>query len=100
MRKRPQHCRKQILTERGLYDTGTGTELPPKIPGRHRWVVVCGYTITEPTVTAMASGQPVSTFLDHENRFSIAMGCLDCEQQWPDILPGSYCPDGPEREAR
>lgn len=84
------------------YDTGeldstsSLADLPPKVPGRHRWTVVAGYVITEAqieTERAVRRGEvrPPSV-LDHENRFLLAIGCYDCERSVEEIGEDEPCP--------
>lgn len=80
-----------VLTDTGFYDQGSQGHLPEKEPGRHRWVLLASYTVTEEAVFAEARGDGV-TYLDHENRFATSLGCIDCEQPYPHIQPGSHCP--------
>lgn len=79
-----------LLTEDGIYDQGAHAQLPTKEPGRHRWVLIASYTVTEESVFAEARGDG-ATFLDHENRYAMSLGCIDCEQPYPHIQPGSRC---------
>lgn len=66
-------------------------QLPDKEPGKHRWVLLCSYTVTEAAVRSeMSDGGP--TYFDHENRFGTSLGCIDCEEQYPLIDPDTVCP--------
>lgn len=85
-----------VVTETGQYDQGAMAELPPKRKGRHRWIALVGYVVTEDAVLneqrTQADGVMRPNYLDHENRFSFHLGCWDCEQQFPEIRAGTRCP--------
>lgn len=73
-------------------------ELPPKEPGRHRWIATAGYTLTPGQVSAASSGANVT--LTPENMFMIGTGCYDCEQLYGNHEPDCPVSDGdvkPER---
>ena len=80
----------------GAYDQGSAATLPPKVAGRHRWIITAAYLVTEESVAneerAQAEGSFTPSFLDHETRFALNLGCWDCEQPWPEIKAGSRCP--------
>jgi hypothetical protein len=56
-----------------------GSRLPPKEPGRHRWIVVASYTLTDEEVGA------TTVVLDQAHLFSPPeVGCVDCERRYAD----------------
>jgi hypothetical protein len=67
-------------TSLGGYDQGAIGKLPEKQTGRHRWIVITTYTITDGQAAAADAGARVN--LDHENRIGIQVGCLDCEGEY------------------
>lgn len=73
-------------------------KLPDKKVGRHRFIAIASFTITEEGAQAARQGDSPA-ILDHENLWDISIGCVDCEQPYaPDLK--RYCP-GPtfvERE--
>lgn len=75
----------------GVYDQGRTASLPPKQPGKHRWILTCSYVVTEESVRGEMDGTGES-YLDHETRFAMGLGCWDCEQPYPDITPDTICP--------
>lgn len=77
----------------GHYDQGAAGELAPKVPGRHRFIALASYVVPDAAVRGELDGTGM-TFLDHENRLSFSVGCIDCEGQVPDIGPDSVCPAG------
>lgn len=86
----------------GEYERADGASgpLPPKVPGEHRWMLLSWYAITEDAVRNEADGGGERTYLDHRNRLGVAIGCFDCEQQYPEeIGPGTRCPAGAELES-
>lgn len=64
-------------------------DLPEKRPGRHRWICTAAYVLSDLDVAA-AYDKDTDKFLDHENLFSIAIGCWDCEQV---LGPGGVAAD-------
>ena len=54
--------------------------LPPKEPGRHRWVVVSSFYLSQGAAASAVKGARVN--LDHENMLDTHMGCIDCEEPW------------------
>lgn len=76
----------------GKYDQGAQGRLAAKIPGKHRWMILAAYAVSEDSVWAEVNGDGGATYLDHETRFSLSLGCWDCEQQFPDIDPSTSCP--------
>lgn len=88
-----------VFTElEGVVDTGAAGRLPPKEEGRHRWIATAGYVLREEFVAnelrRQAGEDTPDVILDHESRFSFAIGCYDCEQPFPEIRPGTVCPAG------
>lgn len=59
-----------------------GTMLPPKEPGRHRWVAVASYTLTDDEAAGAAG---TTVVLDTSRLFApVQVGCLDCERRFQD----------------
>lgn len=60
-----------------------GAQLPPKEPGRHRWVALASYTLTDDEAAGAVDG--VAVRLDTAHLFSpVGIGCLDCERRYTD----------------
>lgn len=68
-----------------------GTEMPDKVLGKHRWIVIATYAVTGEALAAASRGEDV--LLDQENLVFLAPGCVDCEQQYPAPEP---CPAADE----
>lgn len=72
-------------------------DLPAKRLGQHRWIATAGYFLTDEAVSG-AYDKDQMKFLDHENLFTLSIGCWDCEQPLGDpakgggIAYGSRCP--------
>lgn len=56
--------------------------MPPKTPGEHRWIAVATYPITAGQASALSSGSSAVN-LAPDRAAGVAVGCLDCEAQWP-----------------
>lgn len=54
--------------------------MPDKIPGRHRWITICSYTLTDTQAAAAAEGAHVT--LKPEMLTAVMTGCVDCEVQY------------------
>lgn len=54
-------------------------DLPPRRFGHHRWIATAAYILSD-LDAAHAYDKDTEKFLDHENLFSLAIGCWDCEQ--------------------
>lgn len=65
-------------------------ELPAKVPGKHRWVAMATWSLTEPQVTDAADADKVK-LLDHENMVMLSIGCWDCEHALGEISVGGRC---------
>lgn len=60
--------------------------LPPKQPGRHRWVAITTHAVSEDAVRRAHRGQQVH--LDHESMIDVNVGCIDCERPYhPSVGP-------------
>lgn len=70
--------------------TAARNELPPKHPGQHRWIATAAYILRDLDV-AHAYDEDTEKYLDHENLFSLAVGCWDCEQPLGAITADSRC---------
>lgn len=75
-----------------VFDAATAArnELPPKQPGRHRWIATAAYILRDIDVTH-AHDKSTEKYLDHENLFSLAIGCWDCERPLGEITAASRC---------
>jgi len=71
-------------------------QLPPKKPGRHRFVAIATYAISEENVQSMYVDDGNQVHLDHENLWDLSVGCIDCEQPMSKNLK-KFC-DAPEYE--
>lgn len=64
-------------------------KLPQKQPGKHRWVVVASYTISEEQAeAAFIPGNRV--MMDGSNLFHMGVGCYDCEGEYQ-YVKGQRC---------
>lgn len=52
---------------------------------------MCTYSVTDESVRGEMDGTG-QTYLDHETRIGMNLGCYDCEQQYPDVTPDTVCP--------
>lgn len=52
-------------------------EMPAKEEGRHRWVALAQYWLSDTQVIAAQNGARVN--LDKDNRIGLNVGCWDCE---------------------
>lgn len=88
----------------GFLYSGTGEfapaqrdrDLPPKVPGEHRWIATTAFILTDDDVRTEMRAQDGSgerQYLDNRNLFFIGIGCYDCELPLGEIEPGSHCPD-------
>jgi hypothetical protein len=64
----------------GVEDEGASGKLPDKVPGQHRFMVAASYSVSAEELALAIEGEQMH--LDHETRFSLVMGCLDCEQDY------------------
>jgi hypothetical protein len=56
-------------------------EMPPKVPGRHRWIMLTTYAVPDRFVEEVVRGvQHSDVHFDNENRIDTHFGCYDCEQ--------------------
>lgn len=96
-RREPEQRYKLYDTD--SYDQAALGQLPPKAVGKHRWVALASYVLTEAEVrseTASREGGAFKpTLLDNRNRWAFSIGCVDCGQQYPDVTPDTVC----QREA-
>lgn len=60
-------------------------QMPDKVRGKHRWIVLATYTTSREQLLASSRGE--QAHLDQENLVSLQAGCLDCEQPWPSPEP-------------
>lgn len=73
-------------------------DLPPKVPGHHRWVVTAAWVVDD-TVAAEAFDTKARHLMDNGHLLDIGVVCWDCEQPLGDgtgqagtIQVGSTCP--------
>lgn len=59
-------------------------ELPPKEPGRHRWVAMVAYSMTPAEARADHGGATVA--LDPDRIVTYGVGCIDCDTTYADSL--------------
>lgn len=59
------------------------TKLPPKTDGVHRWVAIATYTLTAGQAAACHNSASVN--LGPHNLVITHVGCIDCEQPWPNL---------------
>ena len=62
----------------------------PKVDGKHRWVAVAGYELSDTQCNA-AMRAHAEVRLDHENRLNLTVGCWDCEEPWSEQLSKTPC---------
>jgi hypothetical protein len=74
-------------------DEGASGKLPDKVPGKHRWMVAASYSIRADEVELAMDGEQIH--LDHETRFSLVIGCFDCEQPYQ-LAKGQPCSGDPD----
>lgn len=60
--------------------------MPLKEPGKHRWLMTCGYTLSDSEVSAAHEG--IRTDLGPDNLVMMGMGCVDCEIEYRDAAVG------------
>ncbi len=71
----------------------TVAEIPPKVPGRHRWILSSAYNVTD--AEAHQAHEGVSTVLMGASKLiSFGVGCWDCEQTYKDAV-AEPCPGDP-----
>lgn len=73
------------------YEAKPRAELPPKIPGKHRWIVTAAWILSEESVEHAFDPEHIK-HMDSENMLEIGIGCWDCEQPLGLIEYGSRCP--------
>lgn len=71
--------------ERGATSAGP-FELPPKEPGRHRWVAMVAYSMTPAEARADHGGATIS--LEPDRIVTYGVGCIDCDTTYADSLLG------------
>lgn len=60
------------------YEARPRTELGPKIPGEHRWIVTAAWRTTVDVVRDAFDPDRLK-LMDNENLIELAIGCWDCE---------------------
>jgi len=80
--------RSVVDPETGAVATSAGTafrvprrlaELPPKQPGRHRWILSSGYVVT-PEEAHLAHEGVSAVLMGADRLLSYGIGCWDCEE--------------------
>lgn len=71
--------------ERVRVDDVTMMKLPPKHPGRHRFITTACYYTPNP-------GAPGPKLMDQNNLVYVVVGCWDCEEPWSPELEAAPCP--------
>jgi hypothetical protein len=66
-------------------------DLPKKEPGKHRWVAIVTFSVSEENART-AFDASVPKHLDSENMLHMGIGCYDCEEPLGSIEAGSRCP--------
>ena len=93
-----KEARRVLLTDHGAI-TGTdmqfefkGTrELPPKVPGKHRWMAFAQYSLSQESARR-AFDPAEEKHLDMENLLDVTLGCWDCEKPLTKDNADSSCP--------
>lgn len=71
-------------------------KLPDKKPGRHRWIAIATFIISEEGARSAHDPTTDSPHLDMENLWDIGIACIDSEEVYtPDIR--RFC-EGPTYE--
>lgn len=73
------------------FEARPSADLPPKEPGRHRWIATGAWVLRDIDVER-AQDADTDKFLDNENLMNLSIGCWDCEQPLGAIAFGSTCP--------
>ena len=61
------------------FEAKPSASLPPKVPGRHRWIAMVTYVIPEAFAADDLMDERVPKFLDSAHVHYLALGCWDCE---------------------
>lgn len=67
--------------------------MPPKEPGKHRWIAGAAYTLTYEE--AARSHEGMSNVLGPEKLVTFSIGCWDCEREY-NAAKLDPCPAGDE----
>lgn len=73
------------------FEAKASAQLPPKDPGRHRWIATAAYVLTDLQVAGVTDPD-LPKILDNENLWTLAIGCVDCEEPLGVIRLESRCP--------
>lgn len=74
-------------------DAGRDHNLPAKVAGQHRWIMVASHSVSPGQASAAKGGAVVT--LDNKNRVGLdGPGCYDCEQTYEEAK-GKPCPGDP-----
>ncbi len=77
-----------------LFDSArAAADLPPKVQGRHRWIITAVYVASDQVLADWSTG--AQTILDHENLWVVAPGCYDCEEPYRPAMLSTECPGDP-----
>ncbi len=69
-----------------------GGALPEKEEGRHRWIAIASYTLTDEEAKGAHVGTDI--LLDANHLFTpVEVGCLDCEGRYKEVID-QPCPAG------
>lgn len=73
-----------IVTSLGrIYAPEGKRALPRKQPLRHRWIAVTSFILSEEQAEGMYSDNS-RVILDGTNLWDLSVGCIDCEEIYPD----------------
>lgn len=65
--------------------------LPKKERGKHRWIVLASFVISDEAAHAANEGGDQPAILDNENMWDISIGCIDCEEPY-NMIRAIPCP--------
>lgn len=101
-RRKAQRRGTYVDTETMVAATGLGlhfrtpekvADLPPKVPGRHRWILSTAYNVTDSEAHEAHEGVS-RVLMGAERLISFGVGCWDCEQVYNEAAVGR-CPGDP-----
>lgn len=65
------------------FDAGKNLKgFAPKVPGKHRWIMMVSYNVTDENLRRAFIDREES-HLDMENIADMGAACIDCEEIWP-----------------
>lgn len=65
--------------------------LPKKERGKHRWIVLATYVVSEEAADISHNDPEGNVLLDNENLWDISTGCIDCEETYQ-MIRAIPCP--------